>query len=106
MAQDVVTMVTKKTQILFFTLIFQWLKCSYLISVTDVLFQVVLNAEKDHLPNCMFLASQPFYKYLSNNAVLTKQSYNRVLENNKVTTHYGKNEPTTIMYRKKMEKLH
>ena len=41
-------MVTKKTQILFFTLIFQWLKCSYSLSVAGVLFKVVLNEGENH----------------------------------------------------------
>ena len=42
----VVAMVTKKTRILFFTLIFQWLKCFYSLSVAGVLFKVVLNEGK------------------------------------------------------------
>ena len=48
MSHYVVAMVTKKTQILFSTLIFQWLKCSYSLSVAGVLFKVVLNEEEDH----------------------------------------------------------
>ena len=41
-------MVTKKTQIIFFTLIFPWLKCSYLLSVADGFFKVVLQEGEDH----------------------------------------------------------
>ena len=48
MSHYVVAMVTKKTQILFFTFIFQWLKCSYSLTVADVLFKVVLNEEEYH----------------------------------------------------------
>ena len=48
MAHFVVAIVTKNTRILFFTLIFQWLKCSYLLSVVGVPFNVVLNKGEDH----------------------------------------------------------
>ena len=48
MSQYVFVMVTKKTQIVFLTLIFQWLKCSYSFSVADVLFKVVLDEGEDH----------------------------------------------------------
>ena len=48
MSHYVVAMVTKKTQILFFTLIFQWLKYPCLLSMAGVLFEVVLNQGEDH----------------------------------------------------------
>ena len=48
MSHYVVAMVTKKTQILFFTLIFQWLNCSCTLSVAGVIFKVVLNERKYH----------------------------------------------------------
>ena len=48
MSQYMVAMVTKKTQILFFTLFFQCLKWSYLLPVPDVLFKVALNEGENH----------------------------------------------------------
>ena len=67
-----VAMVTKKTQILFFTLIFQWLKCSYSLSVAGVLFNVVLNEGEERSsgtfwhqsrPNCTFLVENENQKH-------------------------------------------
>ena len=59
MSHFVVAMVTKKTQILFFTLIFQWLKCSYSLPVVGVLFKVVLNEGKI-ISNILTLKSTKF----------------------------------------------